>query len=135
MSRSGSNDDALAGLSPRRRSQIEALVQEQIRLAMSSVTITTVNSNIEPPEYDSDRMTSDTFFRKCSDYFHTQGFRESEYHQVVGSIMKGDMKVWYDNVASSINSWSDFCSSFKSRYDSIFVQERRKKLCILGNKR
>ena len=128
MSQRGSSADALAGLSPRRKSQIEALIQEQIRLAMGSVTITTVNSNIDPPEYDSDRMTSDTFFRKCTDYLHTQGFRESEYHQVISTILKGDMRLWYDNVASSVKSWSDFCSVFRSRYDSIFVQERRKKV-------
>ncbi|CAL8129385.1 unnamed protein product [Orchesella dallaii] len=122
-----STDPTLAGLSPNRVAKIQTIVTEQVLKQVSQLRITPINPRVDIPTYDSKRMTASTYFRKCEDYFRSQGFHDTQFHTVVSVIMQDDMKGWYDNVACSINSWQDFCSQFRERYDNVVVQEKRKK--------
>ncbi|CAL8140250.1 unnamed protein product [Orchesella dallaii] len=119
--------DPMLGLSPNRIAKIQNIVSEQVMKQVSHLRITPLNPRVDIPTYDSRRMTSNTFFKKCEDYFRSQGFHEYQFHTVVSVIMQDDMKGWYDNVACSITSWKDFCSQFRDRYDNVQVQEKRKK--------
>lgn len=121
------NANIFQGLSPNRVERLKDFVSQQVLQAVSSIRVTTVNPKIDMPEYHYERMTSDSFFSKCINYFKSQGYTPTQYHQVVGAIMKGDMKLWHDNVTSSINSWADFCNLFKAKYDSEAVVEKRKR--------
>ncbi len=115
------------GLSPNRVERLKDFVTQQVIQAVSSIKITTLNPKIDMPEYHFERMTSNTFFTKCINYFKSQGYSTIQYHQVVGAILKGDMKLWHDNVTSTINSWDDFCNAFRAKYDSEAVQEKRRR--------
>ncbi|CAL8109893.1 unnamed protein product, partial [Orchesella dallaii] len=119
--------DPMLGLSPNRIAKIQNIVSEQVMKQVSHLRITPLNPRVDIPTYDSRRMTSNTFFKRCEDYFRSQGFHEYQFHTVVSVIMQDDMKGWYDNVACSITSWKDFCSQFRDRYDNVQVQEKRKK--------
>ncbi len=122
-----SGSSIFQGLSPNRTEQIKDYVTQQVLQAMSSIRVTTVNPKVDMPEYHYERMTSDTFFTKCVNYFKSQGYQPTQYHQVVAAILKGDMKLWHDNVTSTVNSWDDFCRVFRAKYDSEAVQEKRKR--------
>ena len=124
------NDNVFEGLSPNKVNKLKDFVKKQVREAVKEtqqIRVTTVNPRIDIPEYHYERMTSETYFNKCTNYFKSQGYPPSQFHQVVSTILKGDTRLWHDNVVSTINSWSDFCKAFKAKYDSEAVREKRKR--------
>jgi len=92
------------------------------------VKITTVNSRIDPPSYNPDTMSAASYFSKCEKYFQAQGFPESQYHNMVPTILKHNLRLWFDSVVQQINSWDDFKRAFSARFDKSSDQERRRKL-------
>ncbi|CAL8119152.1 unnamed protein product, partial [Orchesella dallaii] len=120
-------DDAFRDLAEDQVNRIKNLISQQVLQALGSLKVTSVNPNIEIPEYDCRKMTSETYFKKCEDYFNSQGYRPSQYHEMIGSIMKKESRLWYDSVSYNIKSWDNFKQLFKSRYDSRDAMEKRKR--------
>ena len=54
-----------------------------------------------------------------------QGYREADHHLYLPVIMKGEFKLWYDNVSGDIASWNDFKLKFTSRFDNALIQMER----------
>ncbi len=121
-------DPNLQGLSPTKLAYISSLVQAQMMKVASSMRVVPLNPAINIPIYDENNMTSDTFFKQCELYLKSQGFQKPQFHEMVRVILASDpsKKLWYDNVAIAITSWEEFRVSFKEKYDSPLIQERRK---------
>jgi hypothetical protein len=58
--------------SPQRR-HLNTLLTAQINHAKQVMKVVTFNSSIEIPEWDSRKMTADTFITKCKNYLSAQG--------------------------------------------------------------
>lgn len=118
-----------AGVDPTKADQLNKFLQEQIIAATSNIKVTaTTQSSIPAPQFDSDTMSALSYFTQLENYFNVQGMKSDNYHTAVGTILKGDKKIWYDNVAASITTWQEFKDQFSSRFDSIHIQERRRNL-------
>jgi len=120
---------ALAGLSPNKLAYINQKLNKNLAGAhLPTIRVTTVNSRVEPPIYNPDTMNASYFFTKCEKYFRSQGFPEIQYHNMVGTILRGNTRMWYDGTVWSIQSWDDFKIAFSARFDNSAVREARKKL-------
>lgn len=97
---------------------------------MQTIKVTHINPNIEPPQYNASSMTSDSYFAKCESFFTSQGLASHLYHTACHVLMKGNMQLWYDSVAESIDSWDKFKSVFKERFDNESSQDRRRYLLM-----
>jgi hypothetical protein len=91
-------DQILQGLSEEDRNQIQQHLATQIGAANKVLKVTNLNTCIELPKYDSQKMTSGTFFKKCRDYFTAQGYEANLFHTLLPIILKGEYKLWYDSV-------------------------------------
>lgn len=127
-----SADPQLQGLTPAQLAYVNQRLNESVTNATSSqsVRVTNINSRIDPPSYNPDRHTSATFFTKCEKYFKSQGCPESQFHNMAHVILKGNMRLWYDSVVDTIDSWDKFKSEFTARFDNPTVQEKRRLLLL-----
>lgn len=116
-----------AGIDAATAETLNKFLQDQVIAATSNIRISS-GSNISAPHYDGERMSSVTYFKQLENFFSVSGIKASDYHTAVGTVLKGDKKIWYDNVATSIDSWDKFKDSFKARFDSVHIQERRRNL-------
>lgn len=121
-------NDLLEGLDATVRARVDQLVAQKLADANKIIKVTNVNTCIELPKYVSANMTSATYFKKIRSYFTAQGYESSRFHELLPMVLKGEFRLWYDSVCSSINSWEDFCEKFKIRYDSERVQIERSRL-------
>jgi hypothetical protein len=85
----------------------------------------TFNASIEFPQWDSKKMTTDTFIQKCKNYVSAQGHDEASYHTVIHMVMKGELSLWYENSMSRINSWATFTAAFKTRFGNEVIRMER----------
>ncbi|CAL8082646.1 unnamed protein product, partial [Orchesella dallaii] len=90
--------------------------------------VTTVNTRLDVPIYNPDTMSSESFFSKCEKYFQAQGYPANQYHNMVHTILKNNVKLWYDSIVTRINSWDEFKQAFADRFDKPSDRERRIKL-------
>lgn len=121
--------ETLEGLPEDARNEIIRYLEQQRGLVNNRVVkVTNLNTCIDVPKYDSKKMTSDTYLKKCKNYFIAQGYEPEVFHTLVPMILKGDFKLWYDNVSANIDSWEDFENSFKSRFDNHSTQRDRNRL-------
>ncbi|OXA46886.1 hypothetical protein Fcan01_18441 [Folsomia candida] len=104
---------------------VNSFLSQQLSLAGRAIRVANLNTSIEVPKYDERRMTAETFFSKCKNYLNAQGYAEVDHYLYLPIIVKGEMKLWYDSVASSIQKWDDFKDKFKARYDNPTVQMER----------
>lgn len=127
------NDPQLAGLSDEQLAYMNQRLNEHVILTArpsTSIRVTNINPRLDPPYYNPNTMTSDSFFTKCEKYFMSQGYPEAQFHNAVHVILKGNMQLWYDGVVDSIGSWADFKVKFASRFDNRATQEKRNMLLM-----
>ncbi|OXA37698.1 Activity-regulated cytoskeleton-associated protein [Folsomia candida] len=118
-------DPTFQTLSAAQQACVNTFLSQQLSLAGRAIRVANLNTSIEVPKYDERRMTAETFFSKCKNYLGAQGYADVDHHLYLPVIMKGEMKLWYDSVASSIQKWDDFKDKFKARYDNPTVQMER----------
>src|ERR1051325_11717353 len=95
-------DATFSALDNNAKAYLNSFLSQQVQLATRAMRVANLNTCIEIPVYDAKRMTSATFFQKCTNYFHAQGYLTSDHHLYLPVIMKGEFKLWYDSVSSSI---------------------------------
>ncbi len=128
-----SNDPNRAGLSNEQLAYMNQRLNEhviQTARPSTSIRVTNINPRMDPPYYNPNTMTSDSFFTKCEKYFMSQGYPQAQFHNAVHVILKGNMQLWYDGVVDSIGSWADFKVKFASRFDNRATQEKRNMLLM-----
>lgn len=118
------NTGSLQGLSDQQRLDIEAFISRRLN-EQQHITITQVNTNIDIPQYDPQRMTTDNYFTNLEKYFRAQGYQEANFHNFLSNVMKGEYKIWYDAQTSEITSFSDFKYLFKCKFDNEDIERER----------
>ncbi|CAL8128631.1 unnamed protein product [Orchesella dallaii] len=101
---------------------------DNVAATASTSRVTMVNSRIDPPYYNPDTMSAASFFSKCEKYFRAQSYPESQFHNMIHTILKHNVRLWFDSVVKDINSWEEFKNAFQARFDKPSDQERRKRL-------
>jgi len=107
------------------REQINRIVEQRVRAAERVATVTNVKTCIQVPVYDSKRMTSEAFLKKCRLYFIAPGYSPAQFHEVLPMVLKGEFKLWYESAINEINSWDDFVTKFRARFDNETVKRKR----------
>lgn len=132
----GLSQAQIAYLNRKAREQADTLLananpagaEAQVQLPQNRIV--NLNTRVDPPTYNPDTQTSATYFNKCEKYFRSQNIPENQFHNMAHVIMKGNMKLWYDSVVDTINSWDEFKVVFQSRFDSAATKERRMRLLL-----
>ncbi|OXA47645.1 Retrovirus-related Pol polyprotein from transposon opus [Folsomia candida] len=82
--------ETLEGLPEDARNEIIRYLEQQRGLVNNRVVkVTNLNTCIDVPKYDSKKMTSDTYLKKCKNYFIAQGYEPEVFHTLVPMILKG----------------------------------------------
>ena len=83
---------------------------------------------IKTPIYDKRRMTADYYFAEIKKYFEAQGHQDSAHLYLLGTVLDGVHKRWYENNITETSTW-DFCLlSYKTEFDTRFDRSERVKL-------
>ncbi|CAL8119447.1 unnamed protein product [Orchesella dallaii] len=123
------DDPTLDGLSQDQLNYLNAQLTRHVNDAAAPATgVVTVNTRIDPPIYYPDTMSAASFFSNCEKYFRAQGYPENQYHNMLHTILKHNVKLWYDSVMDRIDSWDNFKEWFSQRFDKPYDKERRIKL-------
>jgi hypothetical protein len=128
-----SKDPIFAALTSPQRRILDGILAAQVNHAKQLMKVMTFNASIEVPQWDSKKMTADTFIQKCKNYLSAQGHDEASHHTVLHMVMKGELKLWYENSMSRINSWATFTAAFKARFENEVIRMERSK--TLNNRR
>ncbi len=114
-------------IDPAKAAALNTFMQTQISL-VTPVFRLMHSPSIPAPQFDSATMSAASYYVQLQNYFSVQGISPDTYHTAVGSVLKGDKKLWFDNVATTITTWKEFKDSFSLRFDSTYMQEKRRKL-------
>jgi hypothetical protein len=126
-------DPIFARLTSPERRHLDGILAAQVNHAKQLMKVITFNASIEVPQWDSKKMTADSFIQKCKNYLSAQGHDEASHHTVLHMVMKGELKLWYENSMSRINSWATFTAAFKARFENEVIRMERSK--TLNNRR
>lgn len=121
-------DPELQGLTPAQLAYLNQKVIDQLNANPGHTRVMNVNTRIDPPSYNPDSQTSASFFTKCEKYFRSQGYNDTQFHNMAQTIVKGNMRLWYDGIIDKIANWEDFKREFAARFDNSAVQEKRRSL-------
>ncbi|CAL8129626.1 unnamed protein product [Orchesella dallaii] len=130
------DDPILDGLSQEQLNYLNTQLTRHVNDAAAPATrVVTVNTRIDPPIYNPDTMSAASFFSKCEKYFRAQGYPENQYHNMIHTILKHNVKLWFDSVVNRIHSWDDFKQNFAQRFDKPSDRERRIRLLYTRKQR
>jgi hypothetical protein len=119
----------IQGLNQEQRNQVQEYIRNAIQQQQpQNIKVTQVNTNIEIPHYNPQKMNTKTYFTNLKKYLFAQGYERQNFHNVLGSVMKGEYKLWYDATTQDIDSWHTFKTTFRSKFDNKDVENERIRL-------
>ncbi|CAL8107963.1 unnamed protein product [Orchesella dallaii] len=73
------------------------------------------------PKYKSGSMTPNSFIAEVQEYLTLKGTPQSQWHLLVGRFfeIESDIACWWRSKRSSVKTWTDFVSAFKSYEDCV----------------
>ena len=84
--------------------------------------------SMKVPVYDRKRMTADYFFVQVKKYFEFQGHEVARHVYLLGTVLEGNYKRWYENNVKPNTTWDACLLSFKTEFDTRYDKSERVKL-------
>src|SRR5665811_280978 len=113
-------------------SRVSADANEKLKKAMQSNIVVTphvmvrqLDTNVKIPIYYPMRTTAKTYLKEVVAYLKKQQIPDSDYLDVLPTILNRETKAWFDHIKTSTLSFKDFCTLFIAKYDTWQHQEAR----------
>ena len=98
-----------------------------------TISVTGANFNIPIPRFDPRRQTASTYLSEVESFFKIQHFHKNQFLSMVRTNLAKEVKAWFDNCRSNINTWAEFKILFKMKYDG--QTERVMRQNLLANRK